>query len=369
MLQENIHGIANTSGELTTIVDDRGDSAVTYSVIRRTDPDTGDVTISLMDRETSVIKTPDQAGIPTEDIASTEANIKSQVNNGTPTTEAKAIEYYTSKMGEQEARIQAKMYVHGMSRQAAEDVVAQEFGEEQKNFTKGPRDNSFDANSKYEYTNTKDTDTFRVKLRSKQTGEVVVFYVSPNINESRSVSYETISPVHHPGSIQVYKTTNARNFNVNGKLVSRTRKEATQNMIYMNLLRSWTMPYYGKGTANNPETMDKLGAPPDILNFRAYGRYNLENIPVILTSYSWTYPDNVDYLPTLSGDPFPVMVDLSLMMVETYSPDQFENFDLTSYKLGIPDRAFRATTPTQYSKNTDWNEYVNLSDYMAKTKK
>jgi hypothetical protein len=174
---------------------------------------------------------------------------------------------------------------------------------------------------------------FKAQLSSIQNpGDSVVFNVSPVIDESRSANYEHLAPVHHPGTIQVYKNTESRQFNVSVKLISRTSAEATENLDSINLIRSWVMPYYGQGTASSDEK--RLGAPPDVLSFSAYGIYNIDSLPVVLTSYHWVYPDGVDYIPTNDGIPFPTIFEVSLSLVESYSPEQYTSFDITSYRIG-----------------------------------
>lgn len=177
------------------------------------------------------------------------------------------------------------------------------------------------------------TEDFKMKLRSKQTGFTIIFNVTPTIDESRSANYEHISPVHHPGTIQIYKNTEARQFNITVKLIARTAAEASLNVKYINAIRSWVMPYYGQGTANSSEST-RLGAPPDILVFDVYGDKNIAALPVVLTSYHWVYPDMVDYIPTEEGIPFPTIMDISLSLVESYSPEEYTSFDITEYRTG-----------------------------------
>lgn len=193
----------------------------------------------------------------------------------------------------------------------------------------------------------------------------VVFNVTPRFSESREVDYTSLTPVHLPGSIQVYKNTRARTFSLTAHLVSRTMEEATVNMIYLQTLRGWTMPYFGnssttaaavdqrKAAAAAQRSKDQdyyttdrlersldaseqnkialarqqssgtgvelLGAPPDVLYLYAYSSgvssgtgqdrpnkfgVNINKIPVVMTSLNITYPDDVDYIPTYSnGDP------------------------------------------------------------------
>ena len=116
-------------------------------------------------------------------------------------------------------------------------------------------------------------------------------------------------------------------------------------------------------TINNQSLVGLLGAPPDVLYLWAYSRNNGDNarksipvpdnsnvqnnrisytnvnkVPVVITSLNITYPHDVTYIPTLedgTGDPFPVIMDITIDVVETHSPIEYERFSLQQYKNGI----------------------------------
>lgn len=226
----------------------------------------------------------------------------------------------------------------------------------------------------------------------------VAFDVTPAFSESGGVEYTPVSPVHMPGSIQIYKHTNSRTFEIGAHLISRNVADALKNIGYLQKLRAWRMPYFGQtdtltdgnrqarasaaqnqvnGTANSSQTLNSSqsaalvkqrvqtegvqlrGAPPDILYLYAYNNdkidnrtnqgsiftpVNLNRIPVVVTNLSITYPEDVDYIPvydtTRGGpdntftQPFPVKMDVSISLAETHSPREFEQFDLAAYKNG-----------------------------------
>lgn len=195
---------------------------------------------------------------------------------------------------------------------------------------------------------------FAVKIMSAVDKRVaVVFNVSPTVDESASATYDSYQPVHFPSAIQVYKATNARTLNVNGKFISRTPLEASKTLEFLNYIRSWVMPYFGKGTAES-NYKDKLGAPPDVLYLSAYGKYNLKSVPVVMLSYSWTYPDDIDYIPSELGHPVPRIIDVSMSFLETHAPKEFESFDIEKYRDGKLDEAYKFTSAT-YSNKTRRN--------------
>jgi len=222
---------------------------------------------------------------------------------------------------------------------------------------------------------------YKVRLLSTVTGLGVPFNVSPDFIENRNVNYKPIEPVHMPGQIFVYGGTSARTFNIsNAKFISRTKEEATKTMNYLNMLRGWTMPYFGRGSStladDNIEARNNayyanskanrqsgnlstsqanalygdpgrqmLGAPPDILYLNAYSNrntnerthgMNIHKVPVIIQQLSIPYPSDVDYIPTTTGEPIPTIISVDITLQEAHSPSEYsENFNLSKYRKGI----------------------------------
>lgn len=206
----------------------------------------------------------------------------------------------------------------------------------------------------------------------------VIFDVTPDLNESRSVSYDMHDPVQAPGQIMVYKKTNARRFSLTQiRLVSRTPVEASRNLAYLWILRSWTMPNFGIGNpaprpAQNPTgetgsetaysentirqlieelagetpTQNYLGAPPQLLHLSAYSRQgamrgvrslgHIRRVPVLIESLNIFYPSDIDYIPTNETlpTPMPTIMSIDLSLIEAQSPRRLTNFNLESFRQG-----------------------------------
>ena len=207
----------------------------------------------------------------------------------------------------------------------------------------------------------------------------VIFEVTPQFSESGNVEYTPVQPVHLPGGIQTYKYTHSRTFAISAKLISRNSADAIKNMKYLQTLRSWRYPFFGNSgtaelapknrngaatdinrkiqqikmsTTESNSSVELLGAPPEVLYLYAYStsandkrdpgninNININRVPVVLTSLSITYPDDVDYIPasvspTSKTEPFPIKIDVSINLVESHSPTEFERFNLKAYKEG-----------------------------------
>ena len=223
---------------------------------------------------------------------------------------------------------------------------------------------------------------YRVKLRStNNAAELVIFNVTPDLAESRTVNYKTVDPIHAPGQIYAFQNSMSRVFQISGaKLVSRTQEEAEMNLRYLWRLRGWTLPAFGRDPLTdtqrenrnakrdinesfNPGSRaatkreaalrgsaaeedfygtDLRGSPPQVLELTAYAHDghlgteigHINRVPVVITSLNIPYPSDVDYFPTTKGVPMPAIMTIDLTLNETHSPREYENFSLTDFKQG-----------------------------------
>lgn len=228
---------------------------------------------------------------------------------------------------------------------------------------------------------------YKVKLRSQITNIVVAFDVVPDISETRNVEYKQFNPIHAPGTIYSYSHTASRIIAVNNaRLISRTPREASLNIARLNILRSWTMPYFGQesgnfGTGERGTQSNLIGSPPDVLSLYAFARgplsnnqmgmdtdsgsqnvptqdfaerngraTNFHNIPTVINNLQITYPSDVDYVPTeeatfkfgggqiaidiKAGEPVPTIMAVDIQLWETHSPSEFNKFNLADFRAG-----------------------------------
>jgi len=183
----------------------------------------------------------------------------------------------------------------------------------------------------------------KVMLSENGTKNTVVFEVMPEIVEQHTVEYEGVAPPQFPGAFQKYKGNSSTSWQLNATFISRNAQEATTNYNFLMMLRGWTKPYFGERTAGQFDK--KLGAPPPVLTMRGL-RDLVGPVPVVITSLNWTWPKDVDYIPTtVKGSdgnyvPFPTILSVPIQLVESYSIDQFNNFSLNDYRAGRMTAAF-----------------------------
>lgn len=99
------------------------------------------------------------------------------------------------------------------------------------------------------------------------------------------------------------------------------------------------------GTETYSQGKEMLGAPPEVLKLSAYSNATNENgllnkmtnisaVPCVITALSYTYTDDVDYIPTIQGQPFPILMSISISLAESHSPQELEYFDIYKYRAG-----------------------------------
>lgn len=187
------------------------------------------------------------------------------------------------------------------------------------------------------------------KIRLTGPTGVIVFEASSPIQEDRQATYQGFNIVHLPTSLFSYHSTTGRKFSVTGKLVSRTPNEADANSRYLDLARSWLLPEFGT-----------TGATPPVILFKAYNNNNLNNVQTILTSYSWAFPEEVDYI--WGGKvPMPVIGTLQINLEEIYSAEQIT---AGSWKINVGSGGF-------FDRDRDipsWESQINgsLADVSIK---
>lgn len=172
-----------------------------------------------------------------------------------------------------------------------------------------------------------------IKIRD-YSGTTVSFKVTPEISESKSVSYIEISEIRQAASILIFNGSPGRQFNVNVKLVSRTPKEADDNFRDLNIMKMWSVPTKG-GTRYNSSFGDQIEEDsPTLLYLYGYGN-NFKGIQMVMKSINIEYQSEVDYIlsPTHNAR-MPIIMPVSMTFQEIRSGDELSNFNIEKYKRG-----------------------------------
>jgi len=138
----------------------------------------------------------------------------------------------------------------------------------------------------------------------KEFGEdkgTVIWRTTPKIDQSIQVNYQTWELQHTNYQPVAFGNRSTPEITVSGPWISRDRAEAKRTLEAIHLLRSATMMFYGRNDKHR-------GTPPPIGRFSAYGLYN--NTPVVVKSFQYNYPNDVDYISASGPTPPPPGKDI-----------------------------------------------------------
>lgn len=153
------------------------------------------------------------------------------------------------------------------------------------------------------------------KVRLTGPGGEVVFEASAPLSEQRAAEYGNYDIIHMPTALLSYRKTSSRTWTISGKLVSRTADEANANVRYLDLIRRWLLPDFGV-----------TGATPPVLTLYGYRNNNIDGRRVVLKSYGWNFPEEVDYIYS-GNQPMPIIGNIEVAVEEIYSAEEITNGD------------------------------------------
>lgn len=158
----------------------------------------------------------------------------------------------------------------------------------------------------------------------------VLFPYTPTIQVGHKASYDPMSLVHTNYTAPQYQHSQIDNISIQGVFTANYPAEAEYMVAMMHFFRSVTKMFYGK---------DQLaGTPPPVLYLDAYGPYAFDHIPVVITGFDYTYPNDVDYISCsikTQKQKVPTSLTVNLTMMPTYSRNNISNnFGLVNFSQG-----------------------------------
>lgn len=133
-----------------------------------------------------------------------------------------------------------------------------------------------------------------------QLGEVggLIFPYTPKISMSYAVNYETTDIPQSNVQYNSYKNSPPPSIDVTAHFTADEKSQAKHMLSAIWFLQALSKCDVGDGKtyyAGKDKTVGGGGLPPPILYFNAYEQM-IENIPVVLKSFSFSYSDDIDYV-------------------------------------------------------------------------
>jgi hypothetical protein len=139
-----------------------------------------------------------------------------------------------------------------------------------------------------------DSDPGSILLPLKAT-EGVIFPYTPTISVSYSAQYDQQTLPHSNFKSTNYGSSSVDSVTVGGDFTAQDVNEANYLLAVIHFFRSATKMFYGKD--ENPNA----GVPPPLLYLSGLGQYQFDNHPMVLQSFNYALPNDVDYINAYPG--------------------------------------------------------------------
>lgn len=170
----------------------------------------------------------------------------------------------------------------------------------------------------------------------------IVFPYTPQISFDNKADYSTIAPTHSNYNQYFYQRSGVSQISLVGKFTVQNEKDAGVYLATMHLLKSLTKMRYG--------TDFDSGSPPPVCRLFAYGKFMLDNVPIVISNYRIELPEGVDYftLGKVNSDreygqaSVPTLSTFNISCYVVYSRQEMQEFSVQDYLNNFADDDVRS---------------------------
>ena len=116
----------------------------------------------------------------------------------------------------------------------------------------------------------------------------VIFPYTPSITTTYTANYEQYDLVHSNYRGIYYKNSRVGDIQIRGTFTAQDTKEADYLLAVIHFFRSATKMFYGQDA--------ERGTPPPVCLLNGLGQYQFSDHPVVISSFNYTLPNDVDYI-------------------------------------------------------------------------
>ena len=150
----------------------------------------------------------------------------------------------------------------------------------------------------------------------------VVFPLTPTIQMSHSANYGTYDVTGSIYQQNYYINTPNPPMSITALFPANTVEEALYSVAALHFFKSCTKSDFGSQAGAT------AGTPPPILKFTCYGSIHASNVPCVIRSFTYTLPEDTDYVEVeIDGEiqAVPTLSLLSLELVPQLTPKSVKN--------------------------------------------
>jgi outer membrane lipoprotein SlyB len=160
----------------------------------------------------------------------------------------------------------------------------------------------------------------------------VVFPYTPIIGLTHRAQYEMEGLLQTNYTMPYYTKSSVDSISIQGRFTAQNESDANYVLAMINFFRTATKMFYGKSNLT--------GTPPPVLYLDAYGKNLFDHIPIVISEFQYSMPNDCHYITTKSYkgnqlNKVPVDLNITLTAIPTYSRNNISNnFSLNKFANG-----------------------------------
>lgn len=178
----------------------------------------------------------------------------------------------------------------------------------------------------------RDCDSLLQPLR-KTSG--IIFPYTPTLMFGGMANYGQFHFTHSNYPYNQYQNSAPQEIQLTTEFTAQTNEEARYLLATLTFLRASTMMEFGVEAAKR----GVAGTPPPVLRFNYMGGHMFNNIPVVVTNFSYVLQDDVDYVKVK----LPGSLDATVS-VDLYAPEGEDIFTIDDHPTYMPTWMSMTTT-------------------------
>lgn len=148
---------------------------------------------------------------------------------------------------------------------------------------------SIHPNSKILYRDPQSSGNIPGLLSPLKGTDGFIFPYLPQVTVAHTANYASTSPTHSNYAQYFYESSTVASISISGDFTVQNLDEAKYFLAGIYFFRACTKMFYGNSD-------DYQGSPPPIVYLDGYGQHYLPHVPCVVTAFSHTMPNDVDYL-------------------------------------------------------------------------
>ena len=187
----------------------------------------------------------------------------------------------------------------------------------------------------------------------------VIWPYTPQITVTHNAQYTTAHLTHSNYSAQFYNNSEVADIQISGDFTVQNMEDGQYLMAAVYFLRSATKMFFGQGS--------NVGNPPPMVFLDGYGSHYFPHVPCVITQFSHTLPNEVDYIQvpisktTLTEVPLPTQTPASGVNLIDNGYGKLVSPDTVRPDFNATPKSAQVTTTQQYNTITTHTRVPTIS--------